>query len=842
MVFLRVLAISLLLLLVFQPLFCQSTSPFLECGQGDFKLSARDRLIQDSLELAYQKQFIRENTAGNLKRKTVAPPYTIPVVVHVIHDGGPENLSTARVLRGIEFLNQSFANTDYYDQQTGVDTRIQFCLARRTPDNQPTNGITYHRSPLTDVTSSNDLAMKDLARWDPTQYINIYVVRDICTSSCGVAGYAYLPGAHGRAVDGIVMEARWLGLNEANNSVLTHEMGHSLGLYHTFEGGCSNTDCSRDGDRVCDTPPDQSTVRVPCGGTANSCTTDTDSGFATDQNDMFNNYMDYGRFSCYNALTQGQTDRMYFFIEGIRRSLLSSLGCSSPCPSVVNASFDQTPPGTNFEVGQSITFTNTTINGSGYRWYVNDVLQSTTVDFTLTPDAPGAFRIKLVADSDSPLCLSDSVTVRLSATCNIDGTYLTDNSDPEIGATVLYSANGTANTYRWTVNRTELSTADEVSYTFDRPGIFEVCLTVATGNCEATKCNFYFVQPPPTTDDCFGTSGLSLYGFDAGDRIIVGPLVPDNSGGFWQTFSLDNDLILQQLDISGNILRIESLNVLSPDFQAIFDLDVLSDGSLLVSYGEETSSVRTSYLLRYDPTNGTVVYRRAMTTTGWIYGLIPIPDSPDKFVAYSDLPPAETANSSNEAWLFDVDGLTGAHEGNWTHQTRQGGPHTYVHGLFWRGQLKTIARFGVTSLTSSFRAGVATFSAPNVLNDIKIFHRPAGIPARLYGRQIIPNGELYYTLHNGNPTGTDYPVRQLGIPEPLEKRGNELDQGNSRTRCPESLPFRVEGLTMTDYTLSVNRPSRTKTPWSSLLRTRRATYAGLTVTKAMPVKYSPPGR
>ncbi len=227
MVFLRVLAISLLLLLVFQPLFCQSTSPFLECGQGDFKLSARDRLIQDSLELAYQKQFIRENTAGNLKRKTVAPPYTIPVVVHVIHDGGPENLSTARVLRGIEFLNQSFANTDYYDQQTGVDTRIQFCLARRTPDNQPTNGITYHRSPLTDVTSSNDLAMKDLARWDPTQYINIYVVRDICTSSCGVAGYAYLPGAHGRAVDGIVMEARWLGLNEANNSVLTHEMGHS---------------------------------------------------------------------------------------------------------------------------------------------------------------------------------------------------------------------------------------------------------------------------------------------------------------------------------------------------------------------------------------------------------------------------------------------------------------------------------------------------------------------------------------------------------------------------------------------------------------------------------------
>ena len=52
-------------------------------------------------------------------------------------------------------------------------------------------------------------------------------------------------------------------------------MGHYFGLYHTFEGGCGNADCLIDGDRVCDTPPEQSSAAIPCGQTVNTC----DSGF-----------------------------------------------------------------------------------------------------------------------------------------------------------------------------------------------------------------------------------------------------------------------------------------------------------------------------------------------------------------------------------------------------------------------------------------------------------------------------------------------------------------------------------------------------------------------------------
>ena len=58
---------------------------------------------------------------------------TLPVVVHIIHNNGPENISDARVLAGIQHLNEAFANTGYYNPADGVNTNIQFCMAQRDP-------------------------------------------------------------------------------------------------------------------------------------------------------------------------------------------------------------------------------------------------------------------------------------------------------------------------------------------------------------------------------------------------------------------------------------------------------------------------------------------------------------------------------------------------------------------------------------------------------------------------------------------------------------------------------------------------------------------------------------
>ena len=68
-------------------------------------------------------------------------PLVLPVVVHVVHQNGPENLSDAQVEAAVAHLNAAFAHTGYFAQQgAGTDALIQFCLARQTPDGLPTNG------------------------------------------------------------------------------------------------------------------------------------------------------------------------------------------------------------------------------------------------------------------------------------------------------------------------------------------------------------------------------------------------------------------------------------------------------------------------------------------------------------------------------------------------------------------------------------------------------------------------------------------------------------------------------------------------------------------------------
>ncbi len=463
----------------------------------------QDSLERDLYQLRTQK--------SSPQPKSFPPPYVIPVVFHIIHQNGPENSSDAQILQALEWLNESFANVNYYDRGTGLPTQIQFCLAQRDPNNNPTNGITRQLNSLTDVTFATDLAMKNLARWNPREYLNIYVVREICRSEgsgCNVAGYAYYPAAHGSGVDGIVVEARYTGISAARNTVLTHEAGHYLGLAHTFDRGCSNDDCLLDGDRVCDTPPDQSTAGIPCDQSMNSCDTDANSGFATDQNDMINNYMDYSRLSCYDAFTQGQRDRMHFFLDGIRASLLQSPACLPPCPNPVVATF--TPSGPNeVAVGTLLTFTNNSTAATSYRWLINGVEQSNTTNFSYTFLDEGFYTITLVAASTDPLCFPASFSWSLRVFCSLEAAFVRDVAFPIIGDTIRFSAqDATATTYQYTLNGSPVATTAAFDTSILVPGLYEICLEVSRANCRRQVCRFFGVRtpPPPVIDTC-GLSG-----------------------------------------------------------------------------------------------------------------------------------------------------------------------------------------------------------------------------------------------------------------------------------------------------------------------------------------------
>lgn len=552
-------------------------------------------------------------------QRSLPPPYTLPIVFHIVHDNGPENISDTDIIRSLEFTNQAFANTDYYEQGTGVNTGVQFCLAQRSPDNQPTTGInrvvsaTYSDLEAT----AEDRDMKDLSRWEPREYINVWVVKEICGLGfgCGVAGYAYYPGAHGGGIDGIVVEARWLTTNEARASVLVHELGHYLGIRHTFDGGCTNDDCTLDGDRVCDTPPDQSKAAVPCTGTANSCTTDTDSGFATDQNDMFINYMDYGYWNCYSAFTQGQADRMSFFLDGTRSSLLSSPGCLFPCPAPVAADF--TGGDVTVEIGTTINFLNSSINGNGYTWKIDDVTEGTTFNYSHLFDTEGNFTLTLLAGGSPPLCLPDSIEQRVRVVCSLTASF-----DPSGSTTVgiertFPNLSNLADTYEWRLDGNLISTDEDLTFTFPTPGLFNLCLESENAWCSETYCRLLFVNPPPdTTSNPGGNCGESfVFGyqspFGGGQDGSLTTVIPDGTGGYFAAGYYGRQALVMHLDQDGSILWQSQL---FPNGSGSTVSKLILDGAgNLAGIGRNNASApgtqsSASFIFQMDPTNGSLLW------------------------------------------------------------------------------------------------------------------------------------------------------------------------------------------------------------------------------------------
>lgn len=292
--------------------------------------------------------------------------YTIPVVVHVMHTGGAVgtiyNPSDAQILGAINYLNQVYAGT--YSGMTAYsaggaagDMEIQFAMAQRTPTCGATNGIDrVDASFLPNYTSKGvnasntdgcpEINVKDLARWNTSDYYNIWVVNKIDgkdgTSGQFIAGYAYFPTSSA-AVDGTIMLATQM---IAGQKTLPHEIGHALGLYHTFEGSdddtqCPvNSNCTLNGDRVCDTDPVSNNYNTGtglynflCRSGANTCTASNNYSINTESN-----FMAYT--NCYTLFTNGQKARVQAAMSlPSRASLVSGSNMALvPCGSVINFS------------------------------------------------------------------------------------------------------------------------------------------------------------------------------------------------------------------------------------------------------------------------------------------------------------------------------------------------------------------------------------------------------------------------------------------------------------------------------------------------------------------------
>lgn len=199
---------------------------------------------------------------------------TLPVVVHIIHDNGSENISNQQIASAIAQLNNGFRHSI-----NGFDMQIAFCLAKQDPDRNPSSGINRIQSALTSETmETDDHALKQLSFWDPTRYINVWIVRSVNSNVIGqkILGYATMPVSHGSIDDGIVIEAGCFASSAELSRVMIHNFGHYLGLYHTFEAGCKYDDSLLDDELISNTPPYASAQSTSCNATISRCNADYD--------------------------------------------------------------------------------------------------------------------------------------------------------------------------------------------------------------------------------------------------------------------------------------------------------------------------------------------------------------------------------------------------------------------------------------------------------------------------------------------------------------------------------------------------------------------------------------
>lgn len=250
---------------------------------------------------------------------------TIPVVIHILHEGGSENISNQVVYDVINGLNSDFqkldpdtATIDPFFQSRATACNLRFVLATKDPLGNCTNGIIRHYDANTvwDQNSATPAYTGTTAgKWNPTKYMNIYFVKSITDGGGGgggtIVGYTYRPGTwgSGNANDCIIYNSSFLDIPTQEYRSLSHEVGHWLNLAHTF--GSTNqpgVSCGDDflgtisGTPVDDTPKTLGFFSTCPAQTPNSCDV---SNYANVEN-----IMDYS--SCPKMFTLGQVKRMRY--------------------------------------------------------------------------------------------------------------------------------------------------------------------------------------------------------------------------------------------------------------------------------------------------------------------------------------------------------------------------------------------------------------------------------------------------------------------------------------------------------------------------------------------------
>ncbi len=266
----------------------------LTCSYDELRNKALSENTQFVIDEAEKEAFIKKYIAEH-KGKKDDEVYVFPVVFHIVHQYGPENITDAQILNQMEILNRDFRAlnddtskvVDDFKALIG-DSHIEFRLATIDPQGNCTNGIER-------LVSAETYIGSDGARynaWDKTKYLNVWV----CNVLPGAAGYVTgLDVAMAHTYTGAIGTS-----GEYGSRAMTHEIGHWLNLPHIWGLTSPVTVCGDEG--VEDTPITKgfSPGSVSCTEEQSVCNPPIV--------ENHQNYMDYAY--CQMMFTKGQVDRM----------------------------------------------------------------------------------------------------------------------------------------------------------------------------------------------------------------------------------------------------------------------------------------------------------------------------------------------------------------------------------------------------------------------------------------------------------------------------------------------------------------------------------------------------